>query len=128
MLNRVLSLSLSHTYTHRFWDSYLYFVTRQWRNTAICALVNSVPTQNLIPPPKAMKCLVAPFNSTPCMPALFIQSRYKKFKHVICSSIKLGVNYFGSSQTYDSPPILMDQKQGDLCILQGSSVQLGDRP
>lgn len=51
---RFLTLSLG---------TYLYFVTRQWRNTAICTLVKSVPTQNLMPPPKAMKCLEAPFNS-----------------------------------------------------------------
>lgn len=46
-----------------FLGTYLYFVTRQWRNTAICTLVKSVPTQNLMPPPKAMKCLEPPFNS-----------------------------------------------------------------
>lgn len=50
---------------------YLYFVTKQCRNTAICALVNSVPTQNLMPPPKAMKCFEAPFSSCPCIPPFF---------------------------------------------------------
>jgi len=45
---------------------YLYFVTRQWRNTAIWTLVKSAPTQNLMPPPKAMKYLDAPFISPPC--------------------------------------------------------------
>lgn len=46
--------------------SYLYLVTKQWRNTAIWTLVKSVPTQNLMPPPKAMKFLDAPFVSIPC--------------------------------------------------------------
>lgn len=46
--------------------AYLYFVTKQWRNTAICTLVNSVPTQNRMPPPNAMKFLDAPFVSIPC--------------------------------------------------------------
>ena len=60
-----LSSSLSISLISEKKNVYLYFVTKQWRNTAICTLVNSVPTQNLMPPPKAMKCLVAPFNSTP---------------------------------------------------------------
>ncbi|GAB4834344.1 hypothetical protein Ancab_032598 [Ancistrocladus abbreviatus] len=37
-----------------------FFATKKWRKTAIWTLVKSAPTQNLIPPPKAMKFLDAP--------------------------------------------------------------------
>lgn len=60
------SLSLIHTTC--MMSSYLYLVTKQWRNTAICSLVKSVPTQNLMPPPKAIKFFDAPFWSILCLP------------------------------------------------------------
>lgn len=44
---------------------YLYFVTKQCKNTEICSLEKSAPTQNLMPPPNAMKCLDKPFALSP---------------------------------------------------------------
>lgn len=46
-------------------NTYLYLVTKQWRNTAICTLAKSAPIQYLMPPPNAIKFLVAPFSSIP---------------------------------------------------------------
>lgn len=46
-------------------SNYLYFVTKQWRKTAICSFAKSAPTHTLNPPPNTMNFLDATCVSTP---------------------------------------------------------------
>ena len=107
---------------------YLDFVTKQCRNTAICTLVNSVPTQNLMPPPKAMKFLDAPFTSVPCTPVYFIIMGNTWWLEGWELLLVLKCPQVERSFKHNPPSISMDWRQVDRHILLGLSVQRGDRP